>query len=398
MIRRGVSRGLQGVAIVVLVALLAGQLLGQPILLGFVETGSMEPTIETGDGFVAVPSEVTDDPAVGDVVVFDAQEIEGGGLTTHRVVAETDRGYVTQGDANPFTDQDGGEPPVQDGQIVAVALQVNDDVVTVPNLGTAVMAIGEGLEWGQRWLATTLGIRAFLDTAGIAYLLLGLSLFLYAVETLRERRRPTGRSALASERPGPAGDRAEYETLDPRLLAGILALLVVVAASAAMIAPAGTHSYDVISAEFESERPMVIEQGTTDEISYEVDNGGIVPVVAYLESGSEGVDAESGPTTVGSRSSEAVPVSITAPAETGHYPVYVTEHRYLYVLPAPVLDALYDLHPWVPALTILAILGGGFYWLGRRLLGPAEPRAQRRTARRRRTDRPNGDRRTRRSR
>ncbi len=116
MIRRGVIRGGQAVVLVTLGALVVGQLLGQPILLGFVETGSMEPTIDTGDGFVAIPSELTDDPEPGDVIVFEATNIQGGGLTTHRVVEETSQGYVTRGDANPFTDQDSGEPHVRDAR------------------------------------------------------------------------------------------------------------------------------------------------------------------------------------------------------------------------------------------------------------------------------------------
>jgi signal peptidase I len=91
------------VAAVVLLFVL-GQLPGQPILLSYVATGSMEPTMDAGDGFVAVPSAVTGPPSEGDVVVFDARELHDGGLTTHRVVDETDEGDVTKGDANPFTD------------------------------------------------------------------------------------------------------------------------------------------------------------------------------------------------------------------------------------------------------------------------------------------------------
>ncbi|OVE85026.1 signal peptidase I [Natronolimnobius baerhuensis] len=374
MIRRGIAWGVQGTVLVVLGALIVGQLLGQPVLLGFVETGSMEPTIETGDGFVAVPSDLTGDPEPGDVVVFDAEELEGGGLTTHRIVEETEQGYVTRGDANPFTDQDSDEPPVQDGQIVASAWQVNDGVVTIPHLGTAIMTLGETLERGQTWLATTVGVQAFLGSTGLAYLLLVLSGGLYALETVRERRQTTRRSSAADD-----GDDA----LDPQLLAGGFALLVVVAATAAMVAPAGTQSYDLISAEFESEQPQIIEQGTTDEIVHTIPNGGYVPVVSYVESGSEPIRAESGPTAVDARATETVSLSVTAPDETGYYPIYVTEYRYLHVLPVSVIDALYDVHPWLPWLTILSLLGGGFYGVSRLLLGTGDQRAKRQAVRQR---------------
>jgi signal peptidase len=41
--------------LLVVASLVAGSLLGQPVLLSYVETGSMAPTMEPGKGFVAVP-------------------------------------------------------------------------------------------------------------------------------------------------------------------------------------------------------------------------------------------------------------------------------------------------------------------------------------------------------
>ncbi|ELY84025.1 peptidase S26B, signal peptidase [Natrinema altunense JCM 12890] len=328
----------------------------------------MEPTIDTGDGFVAIPSELTDDPEPGDVIVFEATNIQGGGLTTHRVVEETSQGYVTRGDANPFTDQDSGEPHVRDAQLVAEGWQVNGEVVTVPLLGTTVMTAGETIER----VGTRLGVSESGDASALALPILGLSIVLYAVETVRERRSPSLESGGIGDGRG-TGDG----WIDPRLLAVGFALLIVLAAAAAMIVPAGTQSYDVISAEFESDRPLVIERGTTDEVPYSIANGGIVPTRSYVESGDENVRLEPERATVGPRGETTVAVSITAPDETGHYPTYVTEYRYLYVLPAPVIDALYECHPWLPFATIVSLLGGGTYLLSRRLLGPGDVRSKR---------------------
>ncbi|ELY68311.1 signal peptidase I [Natrinema versiforme] len=374
MIRRGVKWGIQGLALVALIGLVSGQVLGQPILLGFVETGSMEPTIDTGDGFVAIPSDLTGDPEPGDVIVFEAEEIHGGGLTTHRVVEETPRGYVTRGDANPFTDQDGDEPPVRDAQIVATAWQVNGNVVTIPRFGTAVMTAGDALERAQTRLASAVGTRSVLGSSGLATVLLGVSVALYAVETVRERRSPSLESRGADD---------ESEWIDPRLLSAGFALLVVAAAAAAMVVPAGTQSYDVISAEFESERPLVIEQGTTADVPYPVANGGFVPTISYVEAGGPDVTTAPGRAAVGPQDETSVTVSITAPDETGHYTTYITEYRYLHVLPAPVIDALYGIHPRLPFATILSVLGAGTYGLGRFLSGPGDPRSRRAAIRRR---------------
>ncbi|WP_169316574.1 signal peptidase I [Natrinema gari] len=364
MIRREVTRGVGGIVLVTLGALVVGQ----PVLLGFVETGSMEPTIDTGDGFVAIPSELTDDPKPGDIIVFEATKIQGGGLTTHRVVEETSQGYVTRGDANPFTDQDSGEPHVRDAQIVAEGWRVNGEVVTLPLLGTTVMTAGETFER----VGARLGVSESGDASEFALPILGFSIVLYAVETVRERRSPSLESRTTGDERG-TGDG----WIDPRLLAAGFALLVGLAAAAAMLVPAGTQSYDVISAEFESDRPLVIERGTTDDVPYSISNGGVVPTRSYVESGDENVHLEPERATVGPRGETTVAVSITAPDETGHYPTYVTEYRYLCVLPAPVIDALYECHPWLPFATIVSLLGGGTYLLSRWLIGPGDVRSKR---------------------
>ena len=121
------------VAVVVL-----GSVFGQPIGLAFVETGSMEPTLEPGDGFVAVPAPVAGDVEPGDVVTF---REPNGRLTTHRVVDETDDGFVTRGDANAFTDQQGGAPLVARDRVVAVAAAPGGSVLVVPGVGGLVAAL-----------------------------------------------------------------------------------------------------------------------------------------------------------------------------------------------------------------------------------------------------------------
>jgi len=181
--KRVLSIALQVAVVLAVLALIAGQLLGQPVLFSFVETGSMQPTLDPGDGFIAIPTALAGDVGIGDVVTFDAQEIEGGGLTTHRVVEETERGYITRrGDNNPFTDQDAGEPVVQDADIVAVALSVGGSVVVIPNLGTVAMTIQSGFASVQTWLAVTLGIRSLQGTQGLAYLIFGLSMVAYVAD------------------------------------------------------------------------------------------------------------------------------------------------------------------------------------------------------------------------
>mgnify|MGYP000267582392 CR=1 FL=1 len=169
-----VGQALEALAVVTAVVLLVGQAVGQPLLLGYVRTGSMQPTLDPGDGFLSVPPEVTGDPAPGDVIVYRAEQVNGGRLTTHRIVRETERGYVTQGDANPFTDQSAGEPPVRAPQIVAVGVQVGGSLVTIPGLGTAVTGLGGVTSGAQQRVPSHIWIGA--GVAGL-FVLLALAMF-----------------------------------------------------------------------------------------------------------------------------------------------------------------------------------------------------------------------------
>ena len=340
------------------VILVAGQLLGQPVGLAYVETDSMSPTIESGEGFIAVPSQLDNTVREDDVVVFQAEQLHGGGLTTHRVVDQTERGYITRGDANPFTDQDGDEPPVKEAQIVATALQINGDVVVIPHLGTLIEGVQSVLELIQQQLASLLGTSSVLGAQGLGYLIFAVTLVWYAVGEWRDR------GTKHSDR-----NTAREVGTNTRLVVGIFAVLLVLGATVAMIGPAGTQEYGIVSAEFDSERPTVIPQGESNDVIYPVDNGGVLPIVTYLEPASEGVAVSPHESRVGPRSVVNSTVTLQAPPETGYYRRFIVEHRYLAILPLPVIQTLYAVHPWAPIVVIDVVIGLPFYLLGVRLVG-----------------------------
>lgn len=330
----------------VLLALVAGSLLGTPVLLSFVETGSMEPTIQTGDGFVALPPAVTGSASAGDVVVFDAHELEGGGLTTHRVVDETANGYITQGDANPFPDQDGTEPPVSDDQIVAVAWQPGGEVVTIPQLGTASMALQATLDQTQ---SRILGGGSAVGDGGPSVLLV-VGVGLIVASFLLDQRSSSRRSVSRS--------RSKTIPTEPRTVVLAVGLVICVIAAGTMVAMADSSDIAVISAEFDSDRPDVIQQGTTEHHPFDLDNSGLLPVVTVLQSPSERLVVEDSPRLLWPGASSELEVSITAPPEIGHDTHQLTEYRYFAVLPADVVVGLHSIHPAV-AITVVALTIGG---------------------------------------
>ncbi len=355
----------QAAVTAIVLAVIAGNILGQPILLGYVTSGSMEPTLDTGDGYIAIPTEVAGPLEEGDVIVFQAEEVNEGQLTTHRIVAATDRGYLTKGDANPFTDQATGEPPVKDAQIKAVVLQVSGTVVDIPLLGTYVETIQAGIESIQRHAARITGTRLVLGPQGLAYSLFGLALLWYVVAAWRDR-------TTKSRQREP---RRETGT-NTQVVIGVFTLVIVIAATASMVVPAGPHQYDIVSAEFDSPGARIIPTGTAETTRYPIANGGLVPVVVFLEPGSDGIEINTRELRVAPRDVVNVSVTLQAPPQTGAYRRFLVEHRYLAVLPQPHIRTLYELHPWLPLLVIDALLAVPFYLIGVTIAGPGRLRSR----------------------
>lgn len=107
-----------------------------PVTLSYVSSDSMEPTIDQGDGYVLVPAGEVES---GDVITFYSETRNV--YVTHRVVRETDDGFVTQGDNNPTTDQAAGHPPVNRDRVVGEVLTVGGTPVTIPHLGLAARTV-----------------------------------------------------------------------------------------------------------------------------------------------------------------------------------------------------------------------------------------------------------------
>lgn len=80
--------------------------------------GSMEPTINRGS---IVYVQETNEYGPGDVISFS----DGGQIVTHRIVTETEEGYITGGDANQAVD----EEPVSESQIIG------EVILGVPSYG-----------------------------------------------------------------------------------------------------------------------------------------------------------------------------------------------------------------------------------------------------------------------
>ena len=358
--RRELELGVVGLLAVIAI----GGAVGQPVLLSYVVTDSMEPALEPGDGFVAVPSVVANAPTEGDVVVYRAQTGEhAGDLVTHRVVDDTPQGYITKGDANPFTDQGSGEPPVPERRIVATALQLDGEVVVLPGIGSALMAGGDAVSSVAEDAGVPESSGTGLVVFGIGAVLYGLSLGGLGRHRRRERARERDKVITAEQ-----------------IVLGI-ALLVVLPATATMVAPAGAHTFPVVSSDTEEAGGTAVPAGTTVEKPIDLRNDGVLPVAVFLDPATAGVETAERRHVVSGGESVDATARLSAPEETGYYLRTVQEHRYLLVLPPSVIGALYGIHPWLPIVAIDAALAGGVGILTLAVLGRAKIRMRSRSRR-----------------
>jgi signal peptidase len=342
--------------LVFLVGSVAGFALGQPVLFTYVETDSMSPTLEPGDGFVAIPVQLSGDIDTGDVIVFRAKHLHGGGLVTHRVIGESSDGYVTRGDANPFPDQTVGEPPVSRDRIVATALQVNGNVVVVPNLGTYATTVRQSITTSQRRLAVAAGTRLLMGPEGLVL----LGSFVVILLTFILGRLPTPDKPRNRDIP----DR-DVGT-DPRLLIGMALLLVVAASTVSMASSARTNTYEV-------------RMEKSELATYKISNG-LFPTTVIIERGETGVTTNATRLHLNPRETQNISVWIfPQPGGVGATRTF-SEYRYPSVLPATMLEQLHEIHRGLAIVAVDLVFGSIFYIVGHLLLGTKRIRFRSRDA------------------
>jgi len=337
-----VQRAITVVLVSIAVVMVVGELLGQPFLLGYIATGSMEPTLGVGDGFVAMPPLLAGEIGAGDVITFEAQSIDGGGPTTHRVVERTAEGYITQGDANSFTDQDAGEPPVTDAQIYAVVLQLNGEVVALPSLGQAVLFVQNGFGSVVGLLGLGSGAQVGAATTGFGIVLITITL-LYGFFT-DDAKRPTNRSTRRSE------------VINGRLIVVGLVVILSLPVLTGMVLPSGTTTTNLLSADPSlADRQGRVPAGETAELSFSVTNEGVAPKVVIVEPVGDGIDIDNRQLTLGTGDREEVTMAVDVPVETGPFARSYAEYHYFHILPVPVIRLLAAVHPFL-ATVLIAVL------------------------------------------
>ena len=301
--------GLTGAA-----ALLAAALWLSPAL-GVVTSGSMAPYLKTGDGFVALRLR----PREGDVVVYRPRVLKAD-YVVHRVVAVSERGLVTKGDASLQTDQASGEPPVSPDRVVGVV------VLRVPALGPAAARLADlrarVLPWGlPRWGVAAAALPVLLAAGG----------------------RPSRREV-----------RRLWRVRIGDLARGLGALLGLAALLAALAASRGAVPVEYLATEGPGGVPGHVPVGRPGTVPLAVRNPGFLPV-AFAVRGADGAVPEPGQGVVPPRDERQVLLRVPPEPVPGWYRTYVRVYAYPLLAPAPVLHRLAAVHPALGYLAVAAL-------------------------------------------
>jgi signal peptidase len=310
-----------------------------PIQISYVVSDSMSPTLATDDGYVLID---TGSVEVGDIITYYSDE--RGTSVTHRAVAVTEDGIVTQGDANPSTDQAAGYPLVQPADVAGEVLTVGGTPLRIPHLGAGIALL-------QDYWYVAVGV------------LTGLVLF-----TLAGSARNRERNALLRSR-------------EVILTVTVVAVIVGVALIS-FAATEQTTVYQVTAEESTSAQTLTVGEARTESLTVRfartpmtyivTDTEGmtITDTTALAEDGDSTSVDES--TTLGwlrsrllESEGQTVIAEIPAQEATGPHRTDLTVYSYPATLPRGIVAALHDLHPVVAALsTILVIVGPlyGLYW------------------------------------
>lgn len=283
-----------------------------PLSVSYVYSGSMEPTLSPGDGYVL---RATGDVTEGDVVTF--WSASKGEFVTHRVVAVTADGLTTKGDANDVTDQAAGHPVVDRGDVIGEAVTVGGSVLVLPGFGRVTEAARSNrpLAFGVAAVVTVLSIH---------------------------RRR-----AADEERPG----RGRRLRVGHAYLGAFVVATAVVAAL--FVGTATTHRWDLVVTAYGSAGPAVGEAVPFEE-TVTGRSSAVVDTFLHVRGlRNEHVAAADG--------TFRVTGTVPARATPGVRTVTATTYQHPRVLPASVLALLRSVHPVVAVTGAVAVaLSGPF--------------------------------------
>jgi len=306
-----------------LLASAMGFVLNRPVLLSYVTSESMTPTLNRGDLFLINPlAEAKPD----DIVVFNLN----GHWTVHRVVAETDGGYITKGDNNVATDQQGGTNTVKMESVAGVVPVILGTPLKVPEVGNYI----------QRVSGTTINILlAIFMIIGGATLLTGKG----------EERKKEKKIY-----------RLRYKTLYVAVSTVSIAMLLF-----SILATWGTIGFNYASTLAGGQREGWYLPESEFDKQIEIKNNALFPLIYVFNLESDRAELQESSEILSAGEKAELNVHVKVPSETRIYYDEIVVQAYPLILPSEIIIRMYSLSPLLPlaafAIEFAMVLGVIYY-------------------------------------
>jgi len=297
----------------------------KPISLWYVYSESMEPTIKTNDGFILIRSKTYE---IGDIITFKPKVLEQP-YVTHRIIDITSGGeYITKGDNNIMTDQQGGEPPLQHDQVIGKALCISDKPIILPKLGLVSQRIQK------------LNIFTIISVIIVIYAL-G---FVLDMLFNRKNKRKNKKKKICLL------DIAPF--FDP-----VLFLICILVITNTLIIGQTIRSWKTEEISY----VVVSRKGLPNPVPREkferaksLKNSTIIPYYTFLEPIDSNMTIEPRIFLMNPKENIDYLVSITAPEELGYYVQKIDIKTYPKLISQKLLEQLYSKNPYIPLIIIFS--------------------------------------------
>ncbi len=306
-------------AVVFLLVSVTGFILDRPVLISYVTSDSMTPTLNKGDLFLINPFSKG---KTGDIIVFKMN----GHWTVHRIYAETSEGYITKGDNNVATDQQGGRSDaIRKEDVVGTVVTISDKPIKIPYVGMYIQEFSKSTK--NLYIAiVVIVLGSILLTAG-------------GKDRVRKRKKRVV--------------KVKYKTLYTIVSAVTIAIILI-----SIVATWGTVGFNYASTLAGGQKEGWYLPNTEFDRPIVIENKAFYPMYYILSPKGDRIALDKTDFMLMRNEKESINVHVKVPANTKIYYEQIDVYTYPPLLPTDLIKRLWNLNPYLPLVAFSIEIAG----------------------------------------
>lgn len=306
-------------AVVFLLVSVTGFILDRPVLISYVTSDSMTPTLNKGDLFLINPFSKG---KTGDIIVFKMN----GHWTVHRIYAETSEGYITKGDNNVATDQQGGRSDaIRKEDVVGTVVTIFDKPIKIPYVGMYIQEFSKSTK--NLYIAiVVIVLGSILLTAG-------------GKDRVRKRKKRVV--------------KVKYKTLYTIVSAVTIAIILI-----SIVATWGTVGFNYASTLAGGQKEGWYLPNTEFDRPIVIENKAFYPMYYILSPKGDRIALDKTDFMLMRNEKENINVHVKVPANTKIYYEQIDVYTYPPLLPTDLIKRLWNLNPYLPLVAFSIEIAG----------------------------------------